>query len=55
MLLMFFFFFQTECPEENIDNRSLFDRLEEQKLKKKEEEEEKFRLSMSFWSSNSKQ
>lgn len=33
-----------ECPEEEIDNRSLYDKLEEQKLRKKEEEEEKYRL-----------
>lgn len=34
-----------ECPEEVIDNRSLYDKLQEQKLKKDEEYEEQHKLS----------
>lgn len=34
-----------ECPEEVVDNRSLYDKLQEQKLKKDEEFEEQHKLS----------
>ena len=36
-----------ECPEEVIDNRSLYDKLQEQKLKKDEEYEEQHKLKNS--------
>jgi hypothetical protein len=35
----------TEAPEEKIDNRSLFERLQEQKNKKQEDFEEAHKLS----------
>ena len=34
-----------ECPEEPVDNRCLYDKLEEQKQKKQEEYEEQFAFS----------
>jgi hypothetical protein len=34
-----------EAPEEEVDNRSLYDRLQEQKLKKQEEFDESRKLS----------
>lgn len=37
----------SECPEEVVDNRSLFERLQEQKNKKDEEYQEQFALSES--------
>lgn len=35
----------TECPEEVIDNRTLFDRLQQQKDKKEEDYAEQHKLS----------
>ena len=37
----------SECPEEVVDNRSLYERLQEQKNKKDEEYQEQFALSES--------
>ena len=34
-----------ECPEAPVDNRCLYDKLEEQKLKKQEEYDEQFKFS----------
>lgn len=36
-----------ECPEEVIDNRSLYERLQEQKDKKEQEYQDQFALSES--------
>lgn len=36
-----------ECPEEVVDNRSLYERLQEQKDKKEQEYQDQFALSES--------
>lgn len=36
-----------ECPEEVVDNRSLYERLQEQKDKKEQEYQDQFALSKS--------
>ena len=35
----------TVCPEEPVDNRCLYDKLEEQRVAKQEEHDEKFAFS----------
>lgn len=41
--------FFVEAPEEDYDPRSLFDRLEANRVKKQEEFDEAHRLSMYLW------
>ena len=42
---MIYFFDFSEAPEEVIDNRCLFERLEEQRMKKQDEYDDQFKLS----------
>ena len=45
ILYIYIYIYKTEVPEEPYDPRSLYDQLQEQKLKKEEEYAEKLRFS----------